>query len=180
MCFGKLSDKPSPKNIKLMLIFSIILTIAVYIPMGYFFLLSKYPVGFMESQLSFSGAVLKEHYRGTNITYYRIGQILDYIYMVAYGMFAFSLALTLSRKFDEDSFWSNSGHLIAILGIVAACCDATENAFILMMLSDPTGFPDIWAIIHSCFALVKFILLFICIAWAVIAALALLFRKKSD
>ena len=134
----------------------------------------------MESQLSFSGAVLKEHYRGTNITYYRIVQILDYIYMVAYGMLAFSLVLTLSRKFDEDSFWSNSGHLIAILGIVAACCDATENAFILMMLSDPTGFPDIWAIIHSCFALVKFILLFTCIAWAVITALVLLFREKSD
>ena len=100
--------------------------------------------------------------------------------MVAYGTLAFSLVLTITRKFDNDSFWGKSGPKIAILGIVAACCDAIENAFILMMLSDPTGFPDIWAIIHSCFALVKYILLVICIAWAIIAALTLLIKKKSS
>ena len=180
MCLGKLSDKPSPKNTKRMLILSIVIQLIVYPFMIYFFLISRYPVGFMESQLSFSGAVLKEHYKVTNIEPYKIGQILDYIYMVGYGMLSFTLALIICRKYNEDSAWRKSGYLIAVMGVIAACCDATENAFILMMLSDPTGFPDIWAIIHSCFALVKFILLFTCIVWAIVAAFTLLFKKKSS
>jgi len=106
-------------------------------------------------------------------------QILDYAYMVSYGTFAFSLALIISRKFEDGSFWSNSGHLMSILGILAACCDAIENAFILAMLTDPSGFPDLWAITHSYFALVKYIFLFICIVWAIVAAIILLIKKKS-
>ncbi|MFX1259583.1 MAG: hypothetical protein ACFFAN_17145, partial [Promethearchaeota archaeon] len=176
----KLSDKPSPKTTKKMLIFSIILSIFFYIIMGYFFLLSKYPVGFMESQLSFSGEVLKEHYKETNITYYRILQILDYGYMVGYGTLAFSLALIIARKFNEDSGWRKSGYYIAIMGVVGAICDGIENAFILAMLSNPSSFPNIWAIAHSCFALVKYILLFICIGWAIVATLSLLIKKKSS
>jgi len=37
------------------------------------------------------------------------------------------------------------------------------------MLTDPLGFPDIWAIIHSCFALLKYIFLLSCIGWAISA-----------
>lgn len=179
MVLEKLNDWPSPKTTKHLLIFSIILTIIVYPIMAYFFILSKYPVGFIESQLSFSGSVLKGHYKITNINYYRIMQILDYAYMVSYGTFAFSLALIISRKFEDASFWSNSGHLIAIIGILAACCDAIENAFILAMLTDPSGFPDGWAITHSCFALVKYILLFACIGWVIVVAITLLIKKRS-
>ncbi|TFG23083.1 MAG: hypothetical protein EU529_08570 [Promethearchaeota archaeon] len=180
MILEKLNEWPSPKITKHLLIFSIILTIIVYPIMAYFFILSKYPVGFIESQLSFSGSVLKGHYKITNINYYRIMQILDYAYMISYGTFSFSLALIISRKFENGSFWSNSGHLISILGIFAACCDAIENAFILAMLTDPSGFPDIWAITHSCFALVKYILLFTCIGWAIVAAITLLIKKRSS
>ncbi len=76
----------------------------------------------------------------------------------------------------------NFGLLITIFGPIAACCDAVENVFIFLMLSDPQGFPNIWAISHSCFALVKFILLGILITWIIIALIALLIRKihKSE
>ncbi len=180
MFLEKFSDKPSPKTTKLMLIFSIILYIIIYPIMGYFFLLSKYPVGFIESQMSFSGSILKEHYKVTNITYYRIMQMLDYIFMVSYGTLSFSLALTIARKFDENSEWRKLGYYVAVMGVLAAICDGIENAFILAMLTDPSGFPDIWAIIHSSFALVKYILLFSSIIWAISAAFALLIKKISS
>ncbi|MFX1395271.1 MAG: hypothetical protein ACFFAH_17150, partial [Promethearchaeota archaeon] len=151
-----------------------------FLIISYFFLLSGFPVSFTESQLSFSGSKMKEYYKVTNINYYRIVETLDYIYMIGYGSFTFSLALIISRKFELGSFWNNTGRIIAIIGVIAACCDAIENVFILLMLTDPTGFPDIWAIIHSCFALIKWLLLFICIGWAIVAAITLLIKKKSS
>ncbi len=180
MFLEKLSDKPSTRTTKILLIFSIILYIIIYPIMGYFFLLSKYPVGFIESQMSFSGSVLKENYKVTNITYYRIMQMLDYIFMVSYGTLAFSLTLIIARKFDDNSEWRKSGYYVTVMGVLAAICDGIENAFILAMLTDPSGFPDIWAIIHSSFALVKYILLFSSIIWAISAAIALLIKKISS
>ncbi|MFX0187362.1 MAG: hypothetical protein ACFE8A_06470 [Candidatus Hodarchaeota archaeon] len=177
MVLEKLNDWPSPKITKYLVILGIILSILIFLIMAYFFLLSGFPVSFTESQLSFSGSKMKEYYSITDVKYYRIVETLDYAYMVGYGTFAFSLALIISRKFEVGSFWNNSGHIIALLGVIAACCDATENIFILLMLTDPTGFPDIWALIHSSFALVKMILLFICIGWAIVAAITLLIKS---
>lgn len=176
----KLADWPSIKKTKYLLILSILLMVITSVLMRYFFFLSKYPVGFMESQLSFSGAILKEHYKSTNITYYRIAQILDYGYMVGYGTLAFSLALIIARKYDESSNWRKSGYVVAVMGVLGAICDGIENVFILAMLTDPSGFPDIWAIIHSCFALVKYILLFSCIGWALTTCIVLLVKKKKS
>ncbi len=178
MFLEKLSDWPSPKKTKFLLIFSIVLFIVIFPIMGYFFLISNYPVDFITSQLSCSGDILKSHYQTTNIELYRIGQILDYGYMVSYGTLIFSLALIIARKFNEPSIWRKSGYIIAILGIIAACCDGIENAFILAMLTDPSGFPDIWALTHSCFALVKWTILFLSISWAIIAALIRVMKKK--
>ncbi|HEY0088752.1 MAG TPA: hypothetical protein VGB37_07910, partial [Candidatus Lokiarchaeia archaeon] len=86
--------------------------------------------------------------------------------------------LIISRKFNENSKMRNSCLLVAIFGPIAACCDAMENVFILLMLSDPQGFPNVWAITHSWFALVKFILIGILFTWIIIALIALLVRKK--
>jgi len=137
--------------------------------MSIFFFISGYPVSFLESQLSFSGQILKAHYQVTNIDLYRFAQLLDYGYMTSYGTLIFTLALIICRKFNIESLWTKMGCILAFLGVLAAFCDACENAFIIAMLSDPFGFPDIWAIIHSIFALIKWILLPICITWIVIA-----------
>jgi len=177
MILEKLSEWPDLKKTRFLLIFSIILFIIVYPIMAYFLVLSEYPVSFTESQLSFSGEILKAHYMVTNINEYRIMQILDYGFMVSYGLLAFSLALIIARKYDEGSFWRKSGYIIAILGIIAACCDAIENGFILAMLTDPAAFPNSWAINHSCFALIKYILLFTCIGWAFLASIIRVLKK---
>lgn len=55
-----------------------------------------------------------------------------------------------------------------ISGVIVAFCDGIENIFILAMLTDPLSFPDFWAITHSIFALIKWILLFLVIFWIII------------
>jgi len=66
MFLEQLNTKPS--NIKIFGILGIgIVTIIVSLPiMNYYFELSNYPVSFFESQLSFSGEIIKSHY--SNLT----------------------------------------------------------------------------------------------------------------
>jgi len=169
----KLENWPSPKTTRIMLITGVILLILILPLMSYFFTISKYPVSFVESQLSFSGEVLKQHYAvllaANGLSAYRTAQILDYVYMLSYGTIYFCLALMIARRFDTTSRWRQSGHYIAIAGILAACFDAIENVFILATLTDPLDFPNSWAIAHSCFALAKFIDMFIVIGWLIVA-----------
>jgi len=169
----KLEPWPMPKTTQIMLILAIILLIIVMPIMNFFFTISNYPVSFIESQMSFSGDVLKQHYAvvlaANGLDAYRTAQILDYLFMLSYGTIYFCLALMIARRFDITSRWRQSGHYIAIAGIIAACLDAIENIFILATLTDPLGFPNSWAIAHSCFALAKFIDMFIVIGWLIVA-----------
>ena len=169
----KLGEWPSDEVIKKMLIVSIIINVIIYPAMlipGY---LSGFPANQMiSSQLCFSGPFLKAIYAQlTNPLMYTIAQSLDYIFMVGYGLLIFNLALFIGRKFDEGTFWRKSGYVVALFGIAAPSCDAVENAFILLTLTDITNFPNEWAVIHSVFALIKWILLMGALFWAIVAAI---------
>ncbi|MFX1274023.1 MAG: hypothetical protein ACFFBP_08415 [Promethearchaeota archaeon] len=177
MKLGKLSKWPNPKKLRYLLIFSLIILVIVYPIMIIFFILSGYPVDFFSSQLSFNGQLLKVHYQVTNIDLYRVFQILDFGFMISYGSLIFYFALSICRKFDTDSIWRKMGYIVALLGIISACCDAIENIFILAMLIDPVGFPDIWAIVHSIFALIKYILLLSSILWIIIGYITSKLKK---
>jgi hypothetical protein len=145
--------------------------------MSYFFIISNYPVGFIESQLSFSGEIIKSHLAVTDIANYRIGQLLDYGFMIRYGIIGFCLTLIIGRKYSKDSLWAKSSPFTALFIIFAAVCDGIENIFILLMLLDPINFPNIIAFIHSCFALIKYILIVVSIGWVIISGLNLMVRK---
>jgi len=178
MILDKLTDTPSPKVTKRLMICSFIGILIMYGMMGIFFFSSGYPADFFTSQLLSNGAALKDHYaRTANIDLYRIGQILDYVFMVFYGILIFSLCLNIGRKFEEDSKIRKSGYIMAILGPTAAILDGCENAFILAMLSNPSGFPDIWATIHSIFALIKWIILVSVILWAL--SMSILAKRRN-
>ena len=119
-----------------------------------------YPVGFIESQLSFSGDVIKAHFSQMNnssIALYKTGQLLDYILMLGYGAMLSSGAVIFLRIYPINSKGEKFGKILALTGIAAAFCDAIENIFILIMIADPTGFPAIIAISHSVFAAIKFL-----------------------
>ncbi len=170
MVLAKFNTWPSPQGTHKLLIIAFIMVCASYLIMGYFFLLSGDQTNMLASQLSFSGAFLVQQYSQiTNLFAYRITQTLDYGFMVSYSLFIFALALTLARKFEEKAPIRKVGFIIAVGGFMAAGCDAIENVFILLTLTDPMHFPDWWAVAHSSFALVKWIILIIAIGWAVSA-----------
>jgi len=182
---NKFATCPSSKMIKILIVFSLILLFIVYPIMTWQFVLSGDIVSPLESQLSFSGAFLKVQYAtiigAGGLENYRIGQILDYGFMVSYSSLIFSLGLIIARKFTEPSIWRKLGFVLAIAGPITACFDATENAFILLTLTDPLGFPDWWALAHSSAALVKWILLLIAIIGELLAVsyyLLVIRRKK--
>jgi hypothetical protein len=89
----------------------------------------------------------------------------------------FCFTLFLARKFDKDSAWRNSGYKISIIGLIGAISDLIENSLIIMMTTDPQGFPDIWAVAHSWFALIKFTLWGIAAVWIILADIKL-FKSK--
>ncbi len=180
MILDRLSSWPSKKILKILLILAIIGFIIAIPLMMYFYTISGFPVDFTTSQLSFSGQKLKEWYSATpDLGSYIVAQLFDYGFMASYGLLAFSLALLISRKYEEASKWAKSGIIIAMIGILGAILDALENAIILITVANPTGFPDVIAIIHSFFALFKFICLIIAICWALIAGINSLIKKKS-
>ncbi|MFX1259929.1 MAG: hypothetical protein ACFFAN_18930 [Promethearchaeota archaeon] len=185
MKLEKLADWPSPKATKRLIYLGFVVLWINYPIIIYLGIISNYPATFLESQLSFSGAVMKSHFKrmsAENLHYYRLCQVSDDVYDFCQIVMFFGLSLFLARKFDEDSGWRKSGFLIAILGVIGAICDIIENSLIIMMTTDPQCFPDIWAIAHSWFAVIKFTLWGIQAHWIIWADVKLLkkeiFSKK--
>jgi len=131
--------------------------------MMFFFSRSGDQIPILASQLSFSGDFLKEQYAamgsGGDLNAYRIGQILDYGFMLAYGCLLVSAPLRIATRNRSAVFNEKIPSIIAMMGGIATLCDVIENAFILLTLSSPANFPSSWAIIHSSFALIKWILI---------------------
>jgi hypothetical protein len=175
----KFFEKPESRTLKIFILIGVILCVAVIPVMQYFTGLSGFPAQIFSSQLSFSGELMKSYYAVTDIGLYRVTALLDYIFMVGYGMILFSLSILVARRFRKTSKIGQISIVIAICGVIAAICDGIENIFILAMLSDPSGFPNYFAFSHSVFALIKWILLFIGIAWVLIMGIFSLIRKMD-
>ena len=181
MHLNKLDDWPSPTRTKRLIYIGFIVLWVNYPIIIFLSLISHYPATFMESQLSFSGAVIKSHFLEMSteqITYYVFYQISDDLYDFCHICMFFGLSLFLARKIGIDSRWRKVGYWIAIVGIIGTFSDLTENSLIIMMTRDPQGFPDAWAIAHSWLAVVKFLTWGIQAVWIIWAAVKL-FRKKD-
>lgn len=171
------------KTIRKPLISTALLFPIAMIVVNYVFSLSNYPVSFMESQLSFSGIAIKSHYAVMSqyeINIYKLAQLVDYVYLIIYGLFIFSLCIYIGRKLNKHKFIYNSSNMMASAGILAATCDAIENGFILLMASHPKTFLNIYAIVHSVFASIKFILLGLIIIWIIISLLIFIIEQRRN
>jgi len=180
MILRKLTEWPSSKFLKISLIIGFALCIVVIPVMQYFTNLSGFPVDIFSSQLSFNGNLMKSYYALTNIELYRIGPSLDYIFMIGYGIILFSSAVLIARRYKTSSTFQKVGFIFAISGVIAAVCDGIENVFILAMLTDPIGFPNTWTIIHSVFALIKWIILFINITGIISIGILSFFKREKN
>ena len=177
----KFDDWPSPTITKRLIYLGFIVLMVNYPIIIILTLISNYPATFMESQLSFSGAVIKSHFLEMNaeqILYYVFYQISDDIYDFCHLCIFIGLSLFLARKFDEDSRWRKMGYWMAIVGIMGTISDLTENSLIIMMTTDPQGFPDVWAIAHSWLAVVKYIMWAIQAVWIIWADVKLYKNKE--
>ena len=182
-----LSERPTEKTTKYLLFFSFPLLIITASAVMYLLKLSNFPGTLNETQLGFNGEYIKSCFSrmsDEDISIFIIANVFDYAFMIAYGTFFFSLALTLTRKLKEGSIWKKIGYSVSIFGITAACCDGIENVFLLMMASNPIDFPNWWAIGHSCFALAKFIQMYAAMGGIILMALVMvlsrLIKRNND
>ena len=171
---------PNQRILKRFLPFTVLLFIGMMFFVNYMFDISNYPVSFFQSQLCFSGPIIKSHFAqmtSSELQMYTYAQYVDYGYMIAYGLLIFCVGIFLGRLFPVTSFFHYASYIIGLAGILAACCDAIEDVFILLMVSNPIGFPDIYAVIHSCFASVKFAILGIFLIWVLLTVFVLIWFK---
>ncbi len=181
MNLNKFDDWPSTTATKRLINLGFIVLIVNYPIIIALSLISHYPATFMESQLSFSGAVIKSHFlemTAEQIMYYVFYQISDNVYDFCHICIFFGLSLFLARKFGEDSRWRKAGYWMAMVGIIGTISDLTENSLIIMMTTDPQGFPDVWAVTHSWLAAIKFLMWAIQAVW-IIWAVVKLFKNKD-
>jgi len=182
MVLAKFDEWPSPRATKRLFFLSLLILAIVYPFMGYFFWISGRNTDVLSSQLSFSASFMKELYYDIqlngDLVAYRTAETFDYGFMVSYCLLIFSLALLIARKLEPGTTMRQVGYVVALFGPLAAGLDAVENGFILTMLENPLGFDDWLALAHSSFALVKWILLYIAIAWAVVAGV-MIWRKGA-
>jgi len=136
--------------------------------------MSKFPGTLDDTQMGFSASIIKTHFsimdtNGLNL--FIIGNIIDYLFMIGYGLFFYSASRYLSLNYPQGSLMKRLGLLLSIAGLASAICDGLENVFLFSMIADPAGFPDWLAIAHSSFAVTKFILMYTLIGWLVISFL---------
>lgn len=182
-----LSERPAEKTTKYLLFFSLPLVIITASTVMYSLKLSNFPGTLNETQLGFNSEYIKSCFSrmsDEDMSIFIIANVFDYAFMIAYGTFFFSLALTLTRKLKEGSIWKKIGYSISIFGITAAFCDGIENIFLLIMASNPINFPNWWAIAHSSFALAKFIQIYAAMGGIILMALVIvlsrLIKRNND
>ncbi|MFX1285063.1 MAG: hypothetical protein ACFFB5_15490 [Promethearchaeota archaeon] len=144
--------------------------------------LSGYPGSLDDTQLGFSAEIIKGHFammKSEDMTFFILGNLVDYAFMIAYGCFFYSSARYLAWDYQHGSLPLKLGKMIGRIGILCAICDAIENVFLLSMATNPVGFPNWLAIAHSTFALCKFILMYLTIGWLILSFILNLILSTS-
>ncbi|MFW9993313.1 MAG: hypothetical protein ACFFD4_14815 [Candidatus Odinarchaeota archaeon] len=134
--------------------------------------LSGYPGTMNDTQLGFDAGIVKSYFAlmsPEDMTFFILGNLADYAFMVSYGCFFYSCAKYLSRNYRKGSILQKIGGTVAWIGLLSAACDAVENVFLLSMTADPAGFPSWLAIAHSTFAVFKFTLMYVTAGWLIIS-----------
>lgn len=170
--YDHLTDALSDRRLWTLLVTSIGLLVISAPTVIYLLTLSNYPGDLEATQLGFDGEYIRfcfSDMSGADVSFFIMGNLVDYLFMVSYGTLLFSSSLILSRRLRQGSLGRKAGYAASILGLLAACCDGLENVFLLSMASNPIDFPSWLAIPHSLFANIKFDLMYIASAWILLA-----------
>jgi hypothetical protein len=123
-----------------------------------------------DTQLGFNAAIIRNYFSlmsQTDMGLFIAANIVDYLFMLCYGLFFFSAARLISWNYRRG-LPKRIGLSLAWVGVLAAVLDGIENVFLLSMAADPVGFAGWLAIAHSSFALAKFLFLYAAMAWTMV------------
>jgi len=131
---------------------------------------SKFPVPYHVAQLSFDAQRIKGWYgdlidQGTLGLYVQT-QLIDFAFIATVLVLHVSVLWWVSRLFVAGSRGRRWMVGAGVLSAIAPLADAAENLVSFVMLADPVGFPDSWALVYSSLAAVKFA--FFTLAYAVL------------
>ncbi|MFW9944338.1 MAG: hypothetical protein ACFFB7_05015 [Candidatus Sifarchaeia archaeon] len=183
MMLNLLTDRPSNRVLKYIIIFSFVLILFVAPIMLGLLELSNYAGTIDDTQLGFNGDIIKSYFAlmsGDEITLFIIANMLDYLFLISLGLLLFSSILLIARGFGEMSNWRKVGLAASSLGVWYSILDGTENVFLFAMASNPLNFPNWLAIAHSSFAFVKFCVMYVTLGWLIVGGIILIAVKIRD
>lgn len=144
--------------------------------------LSNYAGTMDDTQLGFNANIIKDYFslmNGAELQYFLLANIVDYVFMISYGLFFYSTARLLSWNYQKN--YLKVGIIFAWIGVLAAVFDGSENVFIISMSLNPSNFPSWLAIAHSTFASLKFLCMYLVVGFLVLAFFSnvvLIFSQK--
>jgi hypothetical protein len=180
--FQYLSDKPAKKTTQYLFISSLLLIIVIAIPLITLLDLSNYKGTIDDTQLGFNADIIKSYFKlmsNEELSLFFIANVLDYVFLIAFGLFIFSSGLITTRKMKKNRIWQKVGYSASSLGILYIVFDGIENFFLIFMILDPVSFPNWLAILHSSLASVKFTVMYIAFIWLIVSvSILILFQIK--
>jgi len=132
--------------------------------------MSGYAGTMEDTQLGFNAETIRSYFSlmsATDLGFFITANLVDYLFMLFYGLFFYSTARLISWNYKEG-FPKRIGFSLAWVGVIAAVLDGIENVFLLSMTANPVGFAGWLAIAHSSFALAKFLFMYAAMAWCVV------------
>lgn len=160
MNFKVLLEKPKDKTLLLTFLLSLILTFVFAFIM--LVLLAQFPEG--AGLWDMKDAWNKENmdriinkWKGGSFSYYielmMIVHILDFVFMVLYGIAIFSGLLIVARRLKDSEKLQNFYFVMALISWFATLFDVLEGVFILIILFDPYHITDFTSFGVSFFSL---------------------------
>jgi hypothetical protein len=104
--YNHLTDTLSDRRLWTLLVTSIGLLVVSVPAVIYFLELSNYPGDLEATQLGFDGEYIRlcfSNMSGADFSFFIMGNLVDYLFMVSYGALLFSSSLILSRRLREGS-----------------------------------------------------------------------------
>lgn len=132
--------------------------------------LSGYAGTLEDTQFGFNAATIRNYFSlmsPEDMGLFVAANLVDYLFMLCYGIFFYSTARLISWNY-KSGLPNKIGFSFAWIGVIAAFLDGIENVFLLSMAANPVGFVDWLAFAHSSFALVKFLFLYVAMAWTIV------------
>ena len=136
----------------------------------------------IQGQLSFSDAVLKGLYKNIqSLKFYALAQMIDFAFMFGYGLLFTCLCMKACKLLRDSPKLNIIAVFMNHLAPLCTVMDVGENCFIMLTLTNPQSFSPWLAVAHSIFALFKWTIIMIVIAWLLFFLVFwLIFLRPAD